>query len=51
MADYGQYFWFSKFHPEKVESALKRYEEQLFRVVEVLDTILKDKEYLVGDKW
>lgn len=48
---YGQYAWFSVFHPEKVESAVKRYEEQTLRVVGVLDKILADKEYLVGNKW
>ncbi|KAI0132324.1 glutathione S-transferase [Xylariales sp. AK1849] len=47
---YGQYAWFTIFHPEKVESAIKRYDEQIFRVIGVLDDILKDKEYLVGDK-
>ncbi|KAK9771316.1 putative Glutathione S-transferase [Seiridium cardinale] len=47
---YGQYSWFVKFHPEKVESAIKRYEEETFRVVGVLDKILEGREYLVGDK-
>ncbi|KAI1852547.1 hypothetical protein JX265_013006 [Neoarthrinium moseri] len=47
---YGQYAWFTRFHPEKVESAISRYEEQMFRVVGVLDKILEDKQYLVGDK-
>lgn len=47
---YGQYAWFKLFHAEKVESAIQRYEEQTFRVVGVLDSILADKEYLVGNK-
>lgn len=47
---YGQYAWFTLFHPEKIESAIERYEEQMFRVVGVLDDILADKEYLVGNK-
>lgn len=29
---YGQLGWFSFFHPEKIESAISRYEEQTFRV-------------------
>ncbi|KAJ4393110.1 hypothetical protein N0V93_002317 [Gnomoniopsis smithogilvyi] len=47
---YGQTTWFRKFHPEDVPSAKKRYDEQLVRVVEVLDGILKGKTYLVGEK-
>lgn len=47
---YGQWAWFKSFHPEKVESAIQRYEEQTFRVVGVLDSILQDQEYLVGNK-
>ncbi|KAH9907792.1 glutathione S-transferase [Xylariomycetidae sp. FL2044] len=47
---YGQWIWFELRHPEKIEHAIKRYEEQTFRVVEVLDKILKDREYLVGDR-
>ncbi|KAH8681453.1 glutathione S-transferase [Xylariales sp. PMI_506] len=47
---YGQLGWFKLFHPEKVESALKRYEEQVFRVVSVLDKILEGKQWLVGNK-
>lgn len=47
---YGQYYWFQKYHPEKVESAIKRYEDQILRVTSVLDRALEGKEYLVGDK-
>ncbi|KAH6659753.1 glutathione S-transferase [Truncatella angustata] len=47
---YGQYAWFKMFHPEKVESAIQRYQEETFRVVSVLDNILEGKEYLVGNK-
>ncbi|KAH8776659.1 glutathione S-transferase [Diaporthe sp. PMI_573] len=47
---FGQTTWFRHFHPEKVESAKKRYDEQLVRVVGVLDNILAGKQYLVGDK-
>lgn len=48
---FGQTVWFRKFHPEDLPSAKKRYDEQMVRVVEVLDNILKGKTYLVGDKW
>ncbi|KAK7218483.1 hypothetical protein V2G26_006486 [Clonostachys chloroleuca] len=47
---FGQAVWFHRFHPEDVPSAKTRYEEQITRVLEVLDNILKDKEYLVADK-
>ncbi|KAH7328352.1 glutathione S-transferase [Stachybotrys elegans] len=47
---YGQYMWFNFFHPEQVPSAKERYGEQIVRVFGVLDRILKDKEYLVGDR-
>ncbi|KAL2691652.1 hypothetical protein Neosp_002041 [[Neocosmospora] mangrovei] len=48
---YGQAFWFHFFHKEQVESAKERYEEQMVRVVEVLNNILEGKEYLVGNKY
>lgn len=48
---FGQTTWFRKFHPEDVPSAKKRYDEQLVRVVGVLDGILEGKTYLVGEKW
>lgn len=38
------------YHPEKVESALLRYGNELKRIVGVLDRALKDREWLVGDK-
>jgi len=47
---FGQAAWFSNFHPEKIPSAIKRYQEQTIRVVGVLDQALKGKQYLVGDK-
>lgn len=47
---FGQTTWFRHFHPEQVESAKKRYDEQLVRVIGVLDKILTGKQYLVGDK-
>ncbi|KAL8711978.1 MAG: hypothetical protein Q9220_003674 [cf. Caloplaca sp. 1 TL-2023] len=47
---YGQAAWFANFHPEKIPSAVERYRKEIRRVVKVLDGILIDKEYLVGDK-
>ncbi|RKK86483.1 hypothetical protein BFJ68_g17139 [Fusarium oxysporum] len=48
---YGQAFWFHFVHPEDVPSAKERYDEQVTRVIEVLDKILESKEYLVGNKF
>jgi glutathione S-transferase len=48
---FGQHAWFHKFHPEDLPSAKKRYDEQVLRVLEVLNRILEGKEYLVGNKW
>lgn len=47
---FGQAVWFHMFHPEDVKSAKERYEEQVVRVVQVLEEILKGKTYLLGDK-
>jgi glutathione S-transferase len=47
---YGQLAWFKAFHPEKIESAISRYEDQSIRVVAVLDKILEGKEFLVGNR-
>ena len=45
---FGQFIWFNVFHPESVPSAKERYENQVVRVIEVLESILNGKEYLVG---
>ncbi|KAG8422598.1 hypothetical protein J3459_010233 [Metarhizium acridum] len=50
-AYFGQHFWFRKFHPEDLPSAKKRYDEQTLRVLQVLDSILEGKEYLVGNRF
>jgi glutathione S-transferase len=47
---YGQAAWFTKFHPENVPSAIKRYKTEIKRVISVLDNVLQGKEYLVGNK-
>lgn len=48
---YGQAVWFEKYHPEDVPSAKKRYLDEVERVWGVLESVLKDRQYLVGDKW
>jgi glutathione S-transferase len=57
---YGQTVWFMKYHPEKVESAVDRYANEIKRVTGVLEGHLKaqkekagagsDGPWLVGDK-
>ncbi|KAF7512808.1 hypothetical protein GJ744_000375 [Endocarpon pusillum] len=49
---FGQKAWFSTFHPEKLPSAEARYENEIKRVLGVIDSHLKKtgREYLVGDK-
>ena len=48
---FGQAVWFTRFHPEKVQSAVDRYVKEIRRVSGVLNRILADKEYLVGNKF
>ncbi|EMR72736.1 putative glutathione s- protein [Eutypa lata UCREL1] len=47
---YGQAMWFYKC-PEDIPIAKQRYIEQIARVVEVLDNILKGKQYLLNEKF
>ncbi|KAI9842847.1 MAG: glutathione S- transferase, nitrogen catabolite repression regulator [Sclerophora amabilis] len=47
---FGQAAWFSHFHEEKVPSAVTRYNNEIKRVVRVLDRALEGKEYLVGGR-
>lgn len=47
---YGQAVWFHRYHAEQVASAKERYLGQVERVWGVLDSVLKDKQWLVGDK-
>lgn len=47
---YGQAFWFSNYHPEKIPSAVERYKKELRRVTGALNIALEGKQYLVGDK-
>ncbi|CAM1503777.1 Fc.00g013680.m01.CDS01 [Cosmosporella sp. VM-42] len=46
---FGQAIWFHKC-AEAIPTAIQRYDEQLARVLGVLDDILRGKTYLLGDK-
>ncbi|KEY68183.1 hypothetical protein S7711_07272 [Stachybotrys chartarum IBT 7711] len=49
---FGQKVWFERNHPEKIESAIERYRNEMKRVTGVIDSHLKkgDNEYLTGDR-
>jgi glutathione S-transferase len=47
---FGQAAWFTSFHPEKLPSAIKRYQDEVVRVFYVLNLALAGKEYLVGER-
>ncbi|KAI8957563.1 glutathione S-transferase [Daldinia sp. FL1419] len=47
---YGVAAWFNVLHHEKLPSAIERYNEQLKRVLGVLDGWLENRQWLVGDK-
>jgi glutathione S-transferase len=47
---FGQAGWFSKYHPEKVPSAVERYRNEIKRVWSVLETVLSKQEWLLGNK-
>ncbi|KAK7750069.1 hypothetical protein SLS62_008062 [Diatrype stigma] len=47
---FGQASWFQFLHPEKVPSALERYQKEMTRVLGVLDVALEGKQWLVGDR-
>jgi glutathione S-transferase len=56
---YGQFAWFTRFHPEKLPSALERYAKEMNRVTGVLESWLSqqkaeypdtDGPWLVGNK-
>lgn len=48
----GQAAWFMNFHPEKVPSAIERYQNETLRVMGVIDGWLKKNnlKYLVADE-
>ena len=45
----GQLNVFYRYAPEKIEYAINRYHQETLRLYQVLDTRLKDNEYLAGD--
>jgi len=47
---WGQAGWIVMFHEEKLPSAITRYQKEVKRVLGVLESVLKDKEWLVGGK-
>ncbi|KAI0698194.1 glutathione S-transferase C-terminal-like protein [Cerioporus squamosus] len=49
---YGQVFWFKNAHPERVPSAVERYQNEILRVFGVLDGVLAKQPsgWLVGGK-
>ncbi|KAI0676494.1 glutathione S-transferase C-terminal-like protein, partial [Trametes maxima] len=47
---FGQLFWFMRFHPEPVPSALERYRGEILRVFGVLESVLSKQEWLVGGR-
>ncbi|TCD61167.1 Glutathione S-transferase 2 [Steccherinum ochraceum] len=47
---FGQSTWFRHFHPEKIPSAIARYQNEARRVLGVLESVLSQQEYLVAGK-
>jgi glutathione S-transferase len=47
---YGQAVWFKRYHPERVQSALDRYLNEIRRVSQVLNRWLETRDLLVGDR-
>ena len=48
---YGQAAWFIVFHSEKVPSAIERYQNEVKRVLGVLESVLSKQKWLVADKF
>ena len=47
---FGQAFWYMRFHHEQLPSVIKRFQDETLRVFGVLDSVLKEREWLVGGK-
>ncbi|PPR78886.1 MAG: Disulfide-bond oxidoreductase YfcG [Alphaproteobacteria bacterium MarineAlpha2_Bin1] len=47
----GQSNFFNHYCPEKIPYAIKRYKNEVGRIYNVLDNQLKDKKYIIGDKY
>ncbi|KAH8802942.1 putative glutathione S-transferase [Xylogone sp. PMI_703] len=48
---FGQAAWFKLYHPEKIQSAIDRYVNEIVRVSSVLNGSLEGREWLVGEKY
>ena len=48
---YGQASWFLLFTPEKIPSAIVRYQKEIIRVLGVLESVLAKHRWLVGEKY
>ncbi|THH33254.1 hypothetical protein EUX98_g909 [Antrodiella citrinella] len=48
---FGQAAWFSNFHPEKIPSAIERYQSEIKRVLGVLEIVLSKQEWLAAGKF
>ncbi|KAI0750282.1 glutathione S-transferase [Daedaleopsis nitida] len=49
-AYFGQAAYFTVFAPEKIPSAIERYQKEIIRVLGVLEATLSTRKWLVGDK-
>lgn len=47
---FGQATWFTFLHPEKLPSATERYQNEVKRVLGVLESVLNKQDWLVGGK-
>ncbi|KAI0632132.1 glutathione S-transferase C-terminal-like protein, partial [Trametes polyzona] len=47
---YGQVAWFANSHPEKLPSAIERYQKEIVRVFGVLESVLSKQEWLVDGR-
>lgn len=45
----GQLNHFKRFAPEKISYAIERYEKEVYRIFSVLESQLKDQEYIAGE--
>ncbi|KAH8092602.1 glutathione S-transferase C-terminal-like protein [Cristinia sonorae] len=48
---FGQAAWFQVFHPEKIPSAIERYQNEVKRVLGVLESVLSKQEWLAAGKF
>ncbi|MES2857248.1 MAG: glutathione S-transferase N-terminal domain-containing protein [Bdellovibrionota bacterium] len=47
----GQYGHFTRYAPEKIPYAIKRYEDESMRLLQVMETQLETNKYLAGDEY